>query len=337
MPSADLPTRFTARRIVVGALVSIFGLVLLVWQVKQAHPDQITAALAQIGWGFLAILAVSFVRFGFRSLAWTTLMSGQLSLKGAIAATIAGDAIGNLTPLSLLVSEPAKALYLRDEAPASRSLAALTAENFFYSLSVAMFIILGTIAMLEAFDVPPELRLAGLVSLGLMAAVVAGACWLAWREPALISGALGRMPVPMLRGLAGRVQQFETSTYAFARQSPGRLGGVLACETGFHMLSFAESYYTIWLITGRSAPLSAFVLDTFNRIVNVVFRAMPLRIGVDESSTAIVAPAVGLTSAVGVAIALVRKGRMLVWAAVGILLSIRKGIRVRDMINTRQP
>jgi hypothetical protein len=264
-------------------------------------------------------------------------MGGQLSLRGAIGATIAGDAIGNLTPLSLLVSEPAKALYLRDEARASRSLAALTVENFFYSVSVAVFIILGTIAMLEAFAVPPELRVAGLVSLCLMAAVVAGACWLAWSEPALISGALGRMPVPMLRGLAVRVQQFETTTYAFARQSPGRLSGVVACETGFHVLSFAESYYTIWLITGRSAPLAAFVLDTFNRIVNVVFRAMPLRIGVDESSTALVARAVGFTSAVGVAIALVRKGRMLTWAAVGIALSIRKGIRVRDMISTRQP
>jgi hypothetical protein len=64
---------------------------------------------------------------------------------------------------------------------------------------------------------------------------------------------------------------------------------------------------------------------------------MPLRIGVDESSTAIVARAVGFTSAVGVAIALVRKGRMLVWAAVGIALSVRKGIRVRDMIETGEP
>jgi hypothetical protein len=337
MPPADSSPRLARRRVVVGALVSIFGVGLLVWQVQRAHPDQIIAALAQVGWGFLAILAVSFVRFGLRSLAWTTLMGGDLSLKGAIGATIAGDAIGNLTPLSLLISEPAKALYLRDEAPASRSLAALTAENFFYSLSVAMFIILGTIAMLEAFAVSRELRLAGLVSLGLMAAVLAGAAWLAWREPALISATVSRLPVPILRGLAARVRRFETTTYAFARQAPGRLGLVAACETGFHVLSFAESYYTIWLITGRSAPLAAFVLDTFNRIVNVVFRAMPLRIGVDESSTAIVAPAVGFTSAVGVAIALVRKGRMLVWAAVGILLSVRKGIRVRDIIDTGRP
>jgi hypothetical protein len=337
MPPADRSPRFATRRVGVGVLVSILGLALLVWQVKQAQPEKITAALAQVGWGFLAILAVSFVRFGLRSLAWTTLMNGHLSLKGAIGATIAGDAIGNLTPLSLLVSEPAKALYLRDEAPAARSLAALTAENFFYSLSVAMFIIFGTIAMLEVFPAPAELRLAGLISLGLMALVVAGACWLAWHEPALISATLARLPFPILRGLTARVREFETTTYAFARQSPGRLGAVVACETGFHLLSFAESYFTVWLITGTSAPLAAFVLDTFNRIVNVVFRAMPLRIGVDESSTAIVALAVGFTSAVGVAIALVRKGRMLVWAAIGIALSVRKGIRVRDMIETGQP
>ena len=48
MSTAEPSRRFARRRIVVGALVSILGLALLIWQVRQAHPDKITEALAQI-------------------------------------------------------------------------------------------------------------------------------------------------------------------------------------------------------------------------------------------------------------------------------------------------
>ena len=98
-------------------------------------------------------------------------MDERQAVAAAVAATVSGDAIGNLTPLSLIVSEPAKAMYLRDRVPGSRAFPALAAENFFYSVSVALYIILGTIAMLQEFPVPPELRLAGALSIGLMAVV----------------------------------------------------------------------------------------------------------------------------------------------------------------------
>ena len=325
--------RPTIRRVATGIVVSIAGLGLLVWQIRRAGTDAVAGGLGQVGWGFLALLAFSLARFALRSLAWTTLMGGRPSLAAAVGATLAGDAIGNLTPLSLLVSEPVKALYLRDLVPGSRSFAALTAENFFYSVSVAVFIILGTAAMLVAIAVPDELRWAGLVALASMAAVLVAALWLVWQEPALASAALERLPLPVGRAFLERVRRFESSTYGFLRQERQPLSIVLACEAAFHVLSFAEAYYTLWLVTGRSAPLAALVFDTFNRIVNVVFRAMPLRIGVDEASTAIVARAVGFSPAVGVTIALARKGRMLVWAAVGIALAVRKGLTVSEVMH----
>ena len=316
----------------IGIALSIAGIALLVWQIRRVGTAAIASGLGALGWGFLVILALSFARFVLRSLAWTTLMGGRPSLAAAVAATLAGDAIGNVTPLSLLVSEPAKALYLRGRVSGSRSFPALTAENFFYSVSVAVFIALGTAAMLDAFAIPDRrLRWAGLLALGMMAAVLAGALWLAWRKPALASAALQRLPFPAAAALLERVRRYETTTYSLLGQSGRPLGIVLACEAAFHLLSFAEAYYTLWLITGQSAPLAAFVFDTFNRIVNVVFRAMPLRIGVDEASTAIVAPAIGFSPAVGVTIALARKGRMLVWAAVGIGLAVRKGLTVSDI------
>src|SRR4051812_3749735 len=106
------------QRVATAIAVSAGGLALLVWQVHRAGLDHIREGLALVGWGFAGVLALSFLRFALRSLAWTTLMNRASSLTGAIGATLAGDAIGNLTPLSLLVSEPAKSIYLRDEIPA---------------------------------------------------------------------------------------------------------------------------------------------------------------------------------------------------------------------------
>ena len=43
-----------------------------------------------------------------------------------------------------------------------------------------------------------------------------------------------------------------------------------------------------------------------------------------------VASALGLTPAIGVMLALIRKGRILVWAAIGVALMIRKNAAVRN-------
>lgn len=327
-------SRSSARRAALALIVLTAGIALLVWQVQSVGLDQILRSLSQVGWGFLVILALSFARFALRSLAWTTLLGGGVPLKSAIAATMAGDGISNLTPLSLLLGEPTKALYLRDRVPPSRSFPALAAENFFYSVSVAVFIVLGTLAMLEAFDVPDDLRIAGVVSLALMLALLAGALWIGWRRPAMVSALVARVPIPAVRKLFDRVERLESTTYGFLRGAERPLGPVIACETAFHIVSFAEMYYTLWLITGESAPLAAFVLDTFNRIVAIVFRAIPLRLGVDEWSTAIIAPGIGFSGTVGVTIALIRKGRLFVWAVVGVVLAVRNGLRVRDVMKT---
>jgi hypothetical protein len=239
---------------------------------------------------------------------------------------IGGDAIGNLTPLSLLVSEPVKAMYLGAGLPASRPLAALAAENFFYSVSVGVYVMLGTAAMLHAFPLPEEIRFAGILALTFMAVVLATAAWTAWRKPALASAVLARLPFRGLSAFVARVREFESQTYGSTGRRSGRVAGVFLCESAFHVLSFFETWLTVWLVTGVSAPLAAFVLDTFNRIVNIVAKMIPLRLGVDQVTSERVAVAIGLGPAIGTTVSLIRTGRMLVWAAVGLMLLGRRGL-----------
>ena len=321
-----------------GTLLAIVGLALLVWQVRLVGLDHIADGFKAVGWrGFMAILGLSLFRFAARSMAWITLIGRPVPLSSATAATISGDALGNLSFLSLLVSEPAKAFYVTRHAPAAEAFAALTAENFFYSVSVASVILGGTITLLATFVVPDALRAALWLSLAVMGGVLAAAVWLARSRPALAATArsastalarrfLSRAPGPRVAGWLDQLERVETRTYSALSASPWRLGVVLACEAAFHLASIAEAWLTLRLLTGSATLLNAFLLDTVNRFINVAFRAVPLRVGVDEVTTSGFTEMLGLGSAAGLTLALVRKARMLVWAGVGLGLLGRRAI-----------
>ena len=135
------------------------------------------------------------------------------------------------------------------------------------------------------------------------------------------------MPFVKLEAVVARVRDFELRTYGLVGEQCGRLSVVVACETAFHLLSFTECWLTLWLLTGSSSPLEAFVLDTFSRVSNIVFRVVPLRLGVDQSLSEFVATAVGLRAGVGTTLSLVRTGRVLVWAVAGVALLLRRGLK----------
>ena len=320
-----------------GILLAAAGLALLIWQVRLVGLDHIGDGFRAVGWrGFLAILGLSLFRFTARSLAWVTLLPRRVPLTSATAATISGDALGNLSLLSLLVSEPAKALYVTRHAPAAEAFAALTAENFFYSVSVAAVILGGTITLLATLVVTEAFRFVVYLSLAAMGAVLALAVWIAHQRPAMTLWVRRTMgvfmtPGPRLTRLLDKLQGLETETYSALSTSPARLGTVLACEVAFHAASVTEAWLTLTLLP-RSASLvepsllNAFLLDTVNRLINVVFRAVPMRVGVDEATTSGFAEMLGVGSATGLTLALVRKARMLFWAVVGLVLLGRRAI-----------
>ena len=320
------PTREprSRRSILLTIVAAVLGGTLLAWQVRKVGVAEIATGFSAVGVWFVAVLVVSFVRFVLRAAAWRALLPEGVRLGPLVAAAMAGDALGNVTPLSILVGEPTKVMYLGRAVDSSRAFAALAAENFFYSVSVAIYVVLGTAAMLATFPVPEVVREAGIVALVLMASVLAGAAWLAWQRPALASAVVSRLPGARLRALVDRVRTFEEQSYGSTGGHAGRLGLVVTAETAFHLLSFIETWGILWFLSGTSLPLEAFVLDTFNRIVNVVFKIVPLRLGVEEYTSTAVATAIGLSGATGLTLALVKRVRVLAWVAVGLALLIRR-------------
>jgi len=325
-----------ARRLTLaGVATSVLGLALLVYLVRRTGVGPIVEGARAVGWGFLGIVALGGLRFGARALAWVLCIEppARLRLWTAFSATLSGDALGNLTPLGLLVSEPAKVAFVRAETPIGPAAAALAVENFLYTLTAAGVIALGLVAMLAAFPLPEPLGAVLAVSLGAVIAILVVAFWLIGRRLAVVSPILDRLAGGRAARLVSRIRLLEVRTFELYERRRSRLLPVLAAETAFHALGVTEIYLTLWLLTGAAPTLlTAFLLESVNRVITVVFKFVPLRVGVDEAGTAVFTSVLGLGTTVGVTLALVRKGRVIVWAAVGLMLLVRRGLTVKRIL-----
>ena len=97
------------------------------------------------------------------------------------------------------------------------------------------------------------------------------------------------------------------------------------------LAGIAEIYVTLFFISKTVAPtlLTAFILESVNRVINVVFKFVPLRTGVDEYGSGALAKVLGFTRASGVTLAIVRKARDIFWTTIGVGLIVRRGLSLR--------
>jgi hypothetical protein len=326
-----------------GIIFAAGGLSLFVYYVWKAGPQGIWQNIMQLGAGFVVVLLISAVRPFVRAVAWTRCFEGgvRLRVRDALKAYLAGDALGSLTPLGMVVSEPAKAAFVRDRVPVVASISALAVENLFYMLSVALFIFAGTAALLLSFPLNSKLRLASYATLVVVASVVFAGYLVVRRQWRFVSGVLAAFE---RRGVARefvaargeRVRAVEARIYGFYEHNRTRFIPILALEGCFHLAGVAEVYATLYFILDQppafpDLALAAFVLESVNRVINVIFKFVPMRVGIDEAGTGLFTKVLKFGTTAGVTLAIIRKARVIVWTAIGVAVLVRHGLSVRSM------
>jgi hypothetical protein len=68
----------------------------------------------------------------------------------------------------------------------------------------------------------------------------------------------------------------------------------------------------------------------------VVFKFVPLQVGVNEAGTALLTGVLGLGPVVGTTIGLVRKVRILCWTAAGTVLLLRRGLSAGRVLDDHE-
>ena len=324
-----------------GILFALLGLLLFAYFVRKAGVPEIIDGIKRLGLGFLLILGISTIRQIARSLAWMRCFESPYSLRfrDAFAARVMGDALGNIVPLaSVAVSEPSKAAFVTNRVPLLASLSALALENIFYSLSVAIFIFSGTVALLLAFPLKPALRYASFGTLAVTILIVPLGYLIIRRQWKVLSGAMSilwrrNIGRTWMEKTIPRARTLEDRIYGFYERNSNRLLTILALEMCFPLAGVLEIYTTLWFISDIVAPtlLTAFILESVNRVINIVFKFIPFRLGVDEAGTGMLAKVLGFTPAIGAALAIVRKARDMFWTAIGVALMVRRGLSLKNL------
>ena len=337
--SGEVKAKNSTRRFApAGLIFAALGLALFVYFVRRAGVAQVWEAISRLGAGFLIILALSGLRFGVRSLAWTMCFEPphRLRFPDAFRAYLIGDAAGNIVPLGLVISEPAKVALVRERVPLAAGFSAIAVENMFYSLSVALFLFAGAASLLLSFTLPKALRWSSVGVLCGVGVFLAAAYLVVRLRLKVVSGLVERLTArgagrrPSLAARLGRLRAVEERVYGFYERNRARFVPIFLLEACFHLAGVAEAYVTLYFITGAPpSPLNAFLLESVNRIINVVFKFVPMRVGVDEAGTGWLSRALNIGDTAGVALAIVRKARMLVWIGVGVAFLVGRGLSLR--------
>lgn len=302
------------RRILVG-VCTIGGLVLFAYVVQRAGVAEIVDGVQRVGWGLSAILVLQGLRFVLRTECWRLCMppDTQLPFRRAFSAFLAGDAMGSVTPLGLLASEPTKVFLTRHHLAPRESVASLAVENLVYAASVAAMVAIGLLVVLATVPMSWTWRLGTVSALGGVAVAVLGARYLL-RRPAN-----SHLVRPRWREQLSRLRLVVAG---FSDAHGRQLWQAFALDTLFHALAVLEVFLTLrWLMGDQSPTLAqAVVFEALNRVVTVAFKFVPFRVGVDEALTGAAAPMLAVNPAAAVALAVVRKVRNLFWSLVGLLI-----------------
>ncbi len=313
----------------------VIGAALFVFIVKQAGSQELWLRVRSLDARFGWILAVSALRPVLRAYAWLRCLRARergVGLFNVWRARLIGDAVGNLTTAGPLLAEPARLVFFSAHLPLRTATAALSLEFASYLFSACLMMLAGLALLLATVAVNAALRAVSvaLASGLLLFLLVAGLIW--WRRWSVVKllrkvsahiGSTHRLLLAFTHKLERpllRLQQLERHSFNFARQRPRDFALVCVCEAGFHALGVLEIWLTLHILGVEAAWLTAFICEAVNRVINFAFAFVPVKLGVDEAGTGWLAVELGFGSLTGVALAVYRKLRVLVWTAVGLLL-----------------
>lgn len=310
-------------------LVALVGVGLLVFTIRRVGWAEVVSGVTSVGWWFILVVILGATRMACRARAWLVCANdSELRFRDTFSAVIAADALGNLTPLGLLASEPTKIILTRSRISTVTSVASVTIENAFYTASVAVVLLAGTWFFFQRAGLPPALARIAEVIVGTIAVAAMVGLWLARSQPAVLSRF-----APLITRLAGRtavpaeaIREVETRIYGVLGWPFGRLAHVGAWEVAFHVAAVAEVWLVLRLLPGAGAVtlVDAFLLESAGRFVTIAFKFIPYRLGIDEAGSGAVAQAIGIGPAAGVTLALVRRLRILCLNAVGLVVLARR-------------
>src|SRR5437660_2363025 len=310
------------------AIAFVLGASLLVYLLRAVGIQPIFAALGRVGFGFFIVVAINGTRHVLRTIAMRLGVPPEhrrFSFFQAFAARLGGESLSFLTFAGPLLGEATKVALLRKRVPLLHGVPALVVDNLLYNLSVVLVVFGGACLMLFAYPVPTVARevlilIAVIAFLGMIAAALAGR-----RRVTLLTNIIDRLArrgfkPSFLRTRRHHIYRIELTVYAFYKRRRAAFFSMIALDLTSHVTSVLEVFITLRMLGFDPRVGAAYIIESLTKVINFAFAFVPGTIGVYETGNGIILRTLGYTTAIGVALAIVRKAAIVFWTVIGVLI-----------------
>ena len=312
------------------------GVGLFAWIMAEADLGQVARTVSVIGWGAIAVLAVYFVGFVLDAMVWhLTLPSFPLDtrhLYRAWKARMVGELVNMVTPLGGMGGEPVKAVLLNRHygVDLREGMASVILTKTIITLSLVLFLSVGFALMLGA----PGLSAAyqGVAGAGLAALSIGIVLFFLLQRFRLTSVTASwlsaRKMGSALNNILHHIHDVDHRIARFYMSDPKRFFLSVLLALLAWVVGVAEIYVTMYFLGAPVSFSEAWIIESAAQMVRAGVFFIPASLGAQEGAFLLVTTALTGQPALGLAVAVVRRFRELVWlvwgAAIGGLFMRRE-------------
>ena len=311
--------------------IAVAAVTLFAWVLAQVGLSTIVQQLKAMRIALPVVLALSVLRLFLQSIAWSASLKGErvyVDTPRLAAVRLAGQSMGYLTVLGPVISEPMKIKLLGTSA--QPTITATFLDNGVYWFTSALLAICG-IASLPFVTVhgTPYRLIPAVLALALMVFLIT-------RRKPVLSGvirALGKRAPSWLV----RAEEFETSIRSYRFNQPALVSRMFWIDVACQVLIASEVVVVLWSLHLPVHFFTILVIEGLTRGLKMLSGWIPARLGSDEGGAISAFALTGLSPMLGLALALTRRVRDLLWALIGIVWLGWNSRATKPLQNTAQP
>ncbi|MFT5176801.1 MAG: hypothetical protein ACI8W7_004999 [Gammaproteobacteria bacterium] len=306
------------------------GLALLAWLLTQVDTAAVLHEVFSVGFiGFATLLALYLVEFTFDVLSWQlTISKVPMNVQWTVRlflTRIAGEAYNVITPLAGMGGEPIKALILqqRYNVPYASAGASLVLAKTMNVFALVVFLGIGFAMMLDDTRISEQLK--SFAMLGLIGLSVGIGGFIAVQRLNLASRIASRFESrrPALAKRMAAIEAFDAHLANFYSASLARFAAVLAISIGNWIFGALGIWATMHFINSPISFTDAWIIEAMAQMVRASTFFIPASIGAQEGAIMLFTAALTGQASSGLAVALLRRAREILWVLAGLCVSAR--------------
>ena len=277
------------------------------------------------------VLGLSLLRLFLQSVTWSASLEGEqvsVAIPKLAAVRLAGQSMGYLTVLGPVISEPMKIKLLGTST--EPTVTATFLDNGVYWFTSALILIVGIVSLpFIAVHGAAYHLIPAILALALMVSVIT-------RRNPILSGLVRKLSKKTPSWLV-RAERFESSIRRYRVNQPGLVRRMFWIDVTCQALIASEVVIVLWSL---HLPIHLFTIlgiEGVTRGLKMLSGWIPARLGSDEGGAISAFALTGLSPVLGLALALTRRVRDLVWALVGIIWLAWNSRPSKRPANTERP